>query len=179
MRGDLKCGDVLSDALNLRPIIFEDRKILFDWRNDYVTRKNSLNTEMLEWEKHCQWLERTLASKDLFFMLEDDGVPVGQVRISVEAGVGTISYSIAPNKRGLGYGKTILQLCENYLYKHDVDFSLKGIVKKNNIASQKIFLSLHYTEREDNDYFIYEKKVLSYHEIKERNFWEGGNTPYE
>ena len=178
MWGNLKCGDVLSGTLNLRPIIFEDRKILFDWRNDYVTRKNSLNAEVLEWEKHCQWLQSTLASKDLFFMLEDDGVPVGQARINVKAGVGTISYSIAPNKRGLGYGKTILQLCENYLYKHDVDFSLKGIVKKNNIASQKIFLSLHYTEREDNNYFIYEKKVLSYHEIKERNFG-GGNTPYE
>lgn len=173
MQRNLKCGDVLSSALKLRPIVFDDRENLFDWRNDYLTRKNSLNEEMVKWEKHCQWFERTLASQDLFFMLEDDGVPVGQVRIDVEDGVGTISYSIAPNKRGLGYGKKILQLCENYLYKRNANFSLRGIVKKNNVASQKIFLSLHYMEQENNDYFIYEKKVLSYYEIQ-KNIISGG-----
>ena len=56
----MKCGDVLSDGLNLRPVNFDDRKILFEWRNDSLTRKNSLHTETVNWEKHCQWFEKIL-----------------------------------------------------------------------------------------------------------------------
>ena len=59
----MKCGDVLSDGLNLRPVNFDDRKILFEWRNDSFTRKNSLHTEIVNWEKHCQWFEKILRNR--------------------------------------------------------------------------------------------------------------------
>lgn len=168
----MKCGDVLSDGLNLRPVNFDDRKILFEWRNDSLTRKNSLHTETVDWEKHCQWFEGILATNRLLFILEDKYCPVGQIRIDIEDGMGTVNYSIAPDKRGLGYGKIILQLCENYLYEQQPSISLRGIVKKDNIASQKIFLSLNYTEKENDNYFVYKKTVLSYHKLK--NMISGG-----
>lgn len=155
----MKCGDVLSNSFNLRPVNFDDRKILFEWRNDSLTRKNSLHTETVNWEKHCQWFENTVASHKLFFILEDNHIPVGQVRIDVIDGIGVVNYSIAPDKRGLGYGKNILKFCEICLHEQNMNYLLRGVVKKNNIASRKIFLSLNYTEQEDENCFIYEKVI--------------------
>ena len=155
----MKCGDFLKDTLKLRQVNIGDKRNLFDWRNDVLTRKNSLNTEMVEWKNHCRWFENIVASHKLFFLLEDNHVPVGQVRIDVIDGIGVVNYSIAPDKRGLGYGKNILKLCEFRLREQNMNFLLRGVVKRNNIASRKIFLSLNYTEQENENCFIYEKVV--------------------
>lgn len=94
----------------LRPATMDDAAILFAWRNDPETRANSLNTDPVPWESHCDWLSASLENhnRDLL-VAEIEGVPVGTVRI--DRGEETeISWTVAPDRRGKGIGKQMVSL---------------------------------------------------------------------
>jgi len=99
--------------LNLREIDFGDEELLLEWRNDAITRKNSISQAEVSKEDHKKWLEKTiLNSPNIFlFILEDKGVPVGTIR-SNKTGVDEyeLSWTISPDYRRQGYGTKILKL---------------------------------------------------------------------
>ena len=129
----------------LRMVVPEDMMLLYQWRNDIDTRRNSFFMDEIPLENHKKWLQRTLQdeSQKLWIMLVNSE-PVGQVRVSVKEEKLEISYTIAPRFRGQGYGCIMLQLMENELINTEWGnrYCLYAEVKKHNIASQKIFLKL-------------------------------------
>lgn len=144
----------------LRDVTFDDAKILFDWRNDKVTRENSFNTSELVYEDHEKWLKRVLEDKSIYFyILMNKNVPVGQIRIVPEDGEYMISYSIDTNFRGQGYGLLILQLAEREMIVHNIDGVLAGEVKTDNIASCRAFERLGYSAEKQEQYIIYRKML--------------------
>lgn len=128
----------------LRQVTMADAKLLFDWRNDSLTRKNSFNTGELVYEDHLKWLKKTLEKNVPFFIMVKDNTPVGQVRLTEEDNIFYISYSIAEEYRGQGYGREILLAVENKIGLNNPDFEFCGEVKKDNIASCKVFEGLGY-----------------------------------
>ena len=163
----------MENRLYLRNAVLDDADMLLEWRNDVNTRLNSRNMAMIPVKEHYAWIKRVMDSEDLFFILQDASISVGMVRVAVENGVGTISYNIAPNKRGCGYGKCIIQLLENYILKHAINIKLKAVVKKTNIASQKIFLGQNFSEQEKQDCYVYEKRKYTHQNIN-ANVISGG-----
>ena len=153
--------------ISLRKVDFSDADMLLEWRNDITTRRNSQNMDLIDTETHYDWMRKVLASNDLFFILQATSVPVGMVRVALDNGVGTISYNIAPDKRGCGYGKVIIQMLENYVLKSRMNIRLKALVKKENVASQKIFLGQSFLETENAEYYMYEKDKFVHQEINE------------
>ena len=121
----------------IRPVTEEDSRLLYEWRNEELVRKNFFNQEIIPWENHEQWFKKILASDNEYaFILVDGNDLIGQVRLTVENDVAEISYSIDKKFRCLGYGGIILQLIENMVAETMPNIKLCAQVKGDNIESQ-------------------------------------------
>lgn len=163
--------------LALRKVAKADAETLFRWRNDPDTRANSFQTDPISYEEHVEWLESTLRNpaQKIFILCEGDTL-IGQVRLSMENDMATISYSIDAAYRAQGYGKVILQLAENHCVERGTTRILRGYVKKKNIASQVIFETLGYEceEAPEKNCYLYVKNKLQYKSLDKRQIAGGG-----
>ena len=154
----------MEEKIYLRRVKETDMKLLFDWRNNELVRKNSFCMDSVEWNEHVKWFNTTLVkSSVLFFILICKEQEVGQIRIDLELdNTAIINYSIAEKYRGLGYGKQILHLAETELYERFKNkYMLKALVKENNISSQVAFERLGYILQNTNrDIFKTYIKIL-------------------
>lgn len=133
----------------LRRATLEDSRLLFEWANDPVVRKNSFSTKEITWEEHKIWFEKVLKNEDCMqYIYMHDKEPIGQVRIQIAGDEALIGYSICASVRGKGYGKKLLVVLSEQVKK---DFpnvrKLIGKVKPENIASQKAFTHSGYKYR--------------------------------
>ncbi len=144
----------------LRNATMEDAWILYEWVNENEVRKNSFQTQEIQWEEHRKWLQKKLESEscDIYICMFND-MPIGQVRVDRDEDekMGYIDYSVQSDYRGRGHGTKMIRCMEMQLnHKYDV---LKAYVKKQNIASRMLFKNSGYTEREEQDFMIYYKKI--------------------
>ena len=124
----------------LREATTEDRELLYEWANDPETRRASFHTEIIAYEEHCRWFERILNDKnELQFILMNQDEPVGQVRLTLEGEDAVVSYSIAPDKRGLGYGKEIIRLICEEARRYPFVRKIVARIKPLNKASMACF----------------------------------------
>jgi RimJ/RimL family protein N-acetyltransferase len=126
----------------LRKVTIEDAKILLDWRNDPMTRAQSINGGEIKPEDHLVWLQKSLSNPDrfLFIATDETGALFGNCRIDKELEDGReiyeLSWTIAPEWRGKGLGKTMLgELLKETVLKGK---RLKAVIKRDNVASAKI-----------------------------------------
>jgi RimJ/RimL family protein N-acetyltransferase len=122
----------------LREATFNDWKTLLDWRNDPSTRENSFTTEEISESTHKQWFTDSLSNeKRKIYILETNFIPVGSIRSDVlDTDKYILSWSIAPNQRGKGYGTKILEI---YLQGKKGEFVAE--IKSENIASIKMVMN--------------------------------------
>jgi RimJ/RimL family protein N-acetyltransferase len=121
--------------MKLRKAIFDDWKILLDWRNDPITRENSFETGEVSEQTHKLWFNDSLLNPYReIYILEDYNSPVGSIRSdNVSTNQYILSWSIAPNHRGKGYGTKILEL-----FLKDKTGNFIAEIKPENIASIKM-----------------------------------------
>lgn len=105
-------------TVTLRLVAEHDLKTILDWRNRDEARVWFKTSEKLSFDSHKRWYERYLAKDDdFFFMIEADGVPVGQCaiydidRVARTAEIGR--FLVAPDKAGHGY---ITRSCEELIH---------------------------------------------------------------
>lgn len=150
--------DYMENKIFLRRAAMEDAEDLLRWRNDETTRANSFTKDIIDLESHKKWLERKLSDERCYlFVMMDDTEKVGNIRVDVEGDVGEISYMIAPEKRGRGYGKKIIALVEKEM-PADVR-TLIGLTLKDNRASGRCFLANGYTASDAEDALCYSKGI--------------------
>ena len=131
----------------LREATIEDRDLLYEWANDPETRRASFHTEKIAYEEHCRWFDKILNDEnELQFILVDQDEPVGQVRLTLEGEDAVVSYSIAPDKRGLGYGKEIIRLTQDLARERSNIRRLVAQVKPSNLASVSCFENCGFEE---------------------------------
>lgn len=123
----------------LRKAQMEDALKALEWRNDETTRKNSFNHELITEDDHIKWFEKKLSDTScMMYILDDEEMPSGSIRVDIAGDVGEISYMIAPEKRGKGYGALVLGLLEKELKGQKIR-TLVGFVNEDNVASAKCF----------------------------------------
>ncbi|MDB2584592.1 GNAT family N-acetyltransferase [Alphaproteobacteria bacterium] len=144
--------------LAVRKVSEKDSKVIFDWRNDNLTRKMSRNSELVEYEVHCKWFAATLknANRCLLMCELKEGEPIGIVRFDVEGQSAELSINLSPLERGKRLAPKCLALAKDYFEKQYPSVSkLIAEIKTSNIASKKSFEKVGFMLDREKDSFWY------------------------
>ncbi|EGP07041.1 GCN5-related N-acetyltransferase [Bradyrhizobiaceae bacterium SG-6C] len=103
-----------DDTITLRLVEERDLETILNWRNRDESRVWFKTPDRLTFDSHRRWHERYLTSNDdFFFLIEAEGMPVGQCAIyNIERVAGSAEigrFLAAPGKSGHGY---ITRSCE-------------------------------------------------------------------
>lgn len=129
-----------SPPISVRSATRDDARVLYDWRNDEVTRAHSRASEPLEWSAHVSWLDRTLSDPERrLLVVESEGRPVASTRWDrCSATDWEASITMAPEQRGRGLAGAVLAASEQALIV-DAPSRLLATVHTTNTASSKLF----------------------------------------
>lgn len=83
-----------------------------------------------------------------------DDVPEGHLKLNPNNGTADIGYCIAPEYRGKGFGKRIIELVIDEV-KNDKILRLSAAVKKTNIQFVKVFRHTKFTEESLSEELLY------------------------
>lgn len=123
-----------KEVLCLRKATAEDARMLLDWRNDPGTRANSFQKGKVGWEEHVAYLHKTLADdRTDLFVAEAGNDAVGTGRMVFRGNACILSWTVAPQKRGQGWGKRLLAAMVELL-PEGTEFEAE--VLENNAASR-------------------------------------------
>ena len=127
-------------AITLRPATLDDGRRVWLWRNDPVARAASRRTEEIGWETHAAWFPAAL-QRTRMLIAELDGEPLGMARLDDSADGQTVSLNLAPERRGQGLGRRILQaVCG------DAAGALLAEIRDDNAPSLRIFQACGFVE---------------------------------
>ena len=95
------------------------------------------------------------------YIMEVENEKVGQIRIDRINDIGEISYMIAPEARGKGYGKKIIALVEDKLRNTETGIkTLTAFTLKDNVASGRCFQVNGYNCEDAGDSYCYSKSII-------------------
>jgi|GEM_PF-589162 len=114
---------------------------IWEWRNDPITRLNSRIGNLILFEEHQNWYERTLNDpKKVILMAFLNGIPEGMVRFDLLSLTSAeISININPMMRGKGLGSAILIDACQYGRSTLKLSEITAEIKPENTSSIKIF----------------------------------------
>jgi RimJ/RimL family protein N-acetyltransferase len=137
--------------ITLRPIAMSDAARLYEWAMAPETRAQSFRSGTFDFESHCRWLTKRLASPDwMGLVAEDNGGPVGMIRFDRQDDRATPSFVVAPESRGKGYGTAILAAGARHVRATGFASRIWGCVKLTNPASLQCFEKAGFARREDS-----------------------------
>jgi RimJ/RimL family protein N-acetyltransferase len=133
----------VEDNVWLRPAHEEDCRLVWDWANEPSVRAASFTTDFIPWEKHQEWFRTKLQDPNcaFFLALDGTGTPVGQVRFDRNQDDVVISVSLAPECRGRGIGKTVIQKGARKVFSSWGSKRIQALIKVENESSHRAFLS--------------------------------------
>lgn len=145
----------------LIPATPSDCDLLLEWENEDECRKSSFCRDIILREDHERWFNQLyFSSRRNVFVLWEGNQPVAQVREEIYNKKIHLSYSVAKERRGCGYGKLLLLMYESMGRDYiNSEGYIYGEVKKSNVASQKVFEELAYEKEERDDVYIYYKRI--------------------
>jgi len=157
-RGAARLADLMG--LILRPATLQDGEDLLIWRNDSVTRANSLDTAEVGRDDHFSWLERTLTDPErLLLMAERDGIKQGMVRFDTTSpGEWRVSIGVAPCARGQGLGTALLSAAILRLERERGPAELCAEIRAANLPSQHIFEACGFVRSDADDGILYYRR---------------------
>jgi len=144
-----------DSVLNLRSAQPADADQLWQWRNDKVSRANSLDSRIVPWPEHLKWFAGVLADRHRHLLVaECHDVPVGMIRFDAVDGekgeeLFAISFLVAPDWRGRGIGAQVLEAGCRHVRSRRPDARLFGQVRSDNAASRRLFERLGFSAQHD------------------------------
>ncbi len=148
-----------------------DEQLLLNWANDPLVRSNGFNTEMISADIHREWFYSRLKDKKncKFFIVEnEEGLPIGQVRLDKKLDRWYINFSLADFARGKKLGVILLEtVFEKFKNKKKIEFIAE--VKQGNIASCRVFEKIGFIRTYSDN-----KKIIFYYNLKKNFMVVGG-----
>jgi UDP-2,4-diacetamido-2,4,6-trideoxy-beta-L-altropyranose hydrolase len=159
-----------ANMIHYRRIVAEDCDLLYKWANDQLVRKNAFNTEEIDYESHKKWFQSKLNSNTtIIYIALIKSLPIGQIRIDIEAQNGIIDYSIDSQFRNRGLGTVLLKTISSQVIEdYPLLNKLIGRVKKDNIPSQKAFEKAMYNKKIEQTYYEYEFSLMTIFNYKNK-----------
>ena len=148
----------MSDTIKPRTATIQDADLLLEWRNDPKTRKASHNMEEVQRDEHISWLIKTLNNRNRRLLIaEESGVPIGTIRADYSNGMFELLWTVAPNARGRGVGKIMVDLLASQITE-----PIRSEVYAGNEASMRIaeYAGMLYDREEENGLLHYRRTAL-------------------
>jgi len=128
--------------IQIRKATLSDTELVFNWANDTIMRKFSINSKKIEWCSHINWFNDKINSTSYLLIAENiNGVPVGQIRFDYYENYYLIDFYISHDFRGKGYGKLLLKKGMDYVVSKNGSIAFKALVNEKNTPSIKSFLA--------------------------------------
>ena len=133
-----------------------DSKNIWEWRNNELTKQMFITTDIVSWETHSSWNEKSLVNPSCYLYLGflNDNEKIGMCCIDLEVNTNVADVSIILNTkyRSKNLSSQLLSLAiTKFCEQQNTD--LAATIKKSNIGSIKCFTKSDFTfEREDNVY---------------------------
>ena len=137
-----------GEKLRLRDATMADDELLWRWANDPETRARSFSQDFIPWDSHVQWLNEKLQDStfQLLIAIDENDVPVGQLRLDLHGEGAELSVSIAKERRGSGLGAAVIaSAVEKATYRFGATW-IDAFVKPDNDASKRAFLASGFRE---------------------------------
>jgi UDP-2,4-diacetamido-2,4,6-trideoxy-beta-L-altropyranose hydrolase len=148
-RGAQRVAAALAGAvLRMRPATQGDAQLLFDGRNTEAVRRWSLETGVIEWSAHQNWLTASLSNvRRLLLIAEADDGPVGVLRYDLRGFTAEVSIYLFEGRFGLGWGRALLARGESVVKAHWPELeSLSAQIMPANQPSLKVFREAGFTQ---------------------------------
>ncbi|MDC1066107.1 UDP-2,4-diacetamido-2,4,6-trideoxy-beta-L-altropyranose hydrolase [Candidatus Pseudothioglobus singularis] len=150
-----------NTQLKTRLVSGDDEELLLRWSNDALVRKNAFNQKRISKKEHHSWFLNRLNNPSfcLIFVIETfKGIPIGNVRFEFKNDFWEISFLLDPLVRGKNLSIKMVETSIKSFRELNSEADLIGRVKKNNLASKKIFEALGF----EIDKSLHEKNFYQY-----------------
>lgn len=127
--------------LTLRTVSEADCELLWKWASDPEVRRSSFVTDRIAWDEHVKWFQGKLNNPDCFQFigLDDDNMPVGQIRFDVSGDRAEAHVSVSTSFRGMGYGAPVIRSGVAELVRIAKVRTVHAFVKPDNKKSIRAF----------------------------------------
>lgn len=136
-------------AVTLRPARADDAGRVMEWRNDGDAVRFSVTGRPVSAAEHQRWFTTMLANGDVrLWIAEEAGEAVGQVRLDVTDGTGTVSIAVAREHRGRGLAVTMLRALIEVVAADGDLRRLEALTHPENTSSLRAFERAGFRRRE-------------------------------
>jgi len=139
-----------AEALKLRPVHSEDCERVLKWRNDDSVRAVSFSKAKIEWKEHISWFQERIRHPYFYIALNQDDLPIGQVRFDQKEEKIIISVVIDVDWRYRGYGGTLIRKGCEEIFKNSEVTTIYAYIEPDNEASKGAFIRAGFKERGDS-----------------------------
>jgi RimJ/RimL family protein N-acetyltransferase len=148
--------------VTLRAATDLDAPLLLEWRNDPDAVRFSVTGRGVTPAEHVDWLVARLADPcTRLWIAEEDAEAVGQVRVDLKDGTGTVSIGIAPAHRGRGIGSAVLRAMLVEVERDPRVHRLRAVAHAENTASRHAFERAGFQRRgrKEREFIVLERSV--------------------
>lgn len=148
-RGAQRVAAALAGAvLQVRQATVDDAQLLLEGRNAEAVRRWSLETGIIEWQPHQNWLAASLSNAQrLLLIAEADDGPVGVLRYDLRGVEAEVSIYLFEGRFGLGWGRALLARGEAFVTTHWPQLvAITAQVLPANQPSLKVFREAGFTQ---------------------------------
>lgn len=137
-----------------RKLTPEDATMILNWRNDPFSVEMSFSKKTIDQQEHAKWL----ASSPIIHIYEQEGIPVGMVRLENEE----LSWIISPTYRKKGIGREMLSF-----FLTTFPRNYKARIRAENTASLKIAKRAGFVVKNQNEESVdLEITTATIHDLK-------------
>ena len=128
--------------IRLRPAEEEDIVLYYDWAGEHGARREGRHRDLLLWEQHKRWFQEKLDDPcSRLFVVEANGLPLGQIRFDRDQEEVRVDYSLDPLAHGRGWAAHLVALGARRLNELEPIY-LGGEGDPGSAASRAAFLRL-------------------------------------
>lgn len=133
-------------ALSVRLACLDDAGLLFSWRNDERTRRQSLDPQPLALATHMAWFGKVIGNADSILLLAcRDSVPVACIRFDCQGNRARVSIYTDPELQGQGIGGATLAAGLGWMQTERPEITVaEADIRLANRSSHRLFLSARF-----------------------------------
>lgn len=137
----------------LRPVADSDLRLLLDWVNRPDSLANKLHTASpVAADRHRAWFRERRRDPDcLMWIVEIDGRPVGQIRLTPGERAHEVDIYIEPARRGQGVARVALRAAAERYWRRYPEGRLIARIRAHNCASLRAFAAAGYRRMADGE----------------------------